>query len=452
MDKWILLSIISIASFITPFTGSSVNVVIPQIGLEFEADPIILSWFSTSALLASALLFLPVGVYGDIFGRLKIFRYGLAIFAFSTLLAGLALDKFSFLIARFLQGCGSAAISTAGVALISEAFKRDERGFALGLNISAVYVGLTLGPFLGGLVSTFLGWRYIFILIFSFSVVALYASARYLHIRETLKSNGFDYLGSLILGVCFSALVIGFSIYPNSLSLLLFTLFIVSAILFVYWENRFSSPLINIGYFIRNRLLSFSILTSLFIYIATYGTSFLISIYLQYGMGIDPFTTGLILLSRPLVMALLSTFAGRLSDVIQPKYVVTIGLLFDLTAFILLSNLRIGMAITYILSALILLGIGSALFSTPNTNAVMGSVDKSLLGMASGLVGTARVYGQTLSMGIVSLIFSIYISGVKVINVSPEILLMSIDYIFLIYGLMVFIALFPSIFRGDIER
>jgi len=151
-------------------------------------------------------------------------------------------------------------------------------------------------------------------------------------------------------------------------------------------------------------------------------------------------------------MAILSTFTGRLSDIVQPKYVVTLGLVFDVASYVMLSLLGLETSLIYIVGALALLGIGSALFSSPNTNAIMGSVDRRFYGLASGFAGTARVYGQTLSMSIISLVFSLYIGGIEVSTIDPMLLISTIDRIFLIFAVIVFIGLLPSILRGDIRR
>ena len=452
MNKWIFLLIISIASFITPFTDSSTRVIIPVIGIEFAVDPIILSWFSISTLLSSALLYLPIGVFGDKRGRLKIFKAGLIIFSVSTFLAALAPDEYIFLILRFIQGCGSAAIGTAGVAIISGVFSSNERGLALGINVSSVYLGLTLGPALGGLTTSLVGWRPLYIAISLMSLLALYISVRYLDMEEHLSTGGFDYLGSILLGISFTSLILGLSLYPAASSKLSLLVFPVATILFIIWEYRCSEPLINISSVIRNRLLTFSVVTSILTYTASYGSSFLLSVYLQYILGVDPFFTGLVLISRPVLMAILSTFTGRLSDIIQPKYVVTLGLVFDVASYIMLSFLGLDTSPLYIVGALALLGIGSALFSSPNTNAIMGSVEKRFYGLASGFAGTARVYGQTLSMSIISLVFSIYIGGIEVSTIDPLLLVSTIDLIFIIFAIIVFIGIFPSILRGDLSR
>jgi MFS family permease len=151
-------------------------------------------------------------------------------------------------------------------------------------------------------------------------------------------------------------------------------------------------------------------------------------------------------------MALLSSLTGKLSDIAQPKYIVSIGLLLDSMAFISLSMLTIDTSILYIIIALSLLGIGSALFSSPNTNAIMGSVDKKSYGMASGLIGTARVYGQSFSMSILSLLFSIYIGNIEVQKIEANLLITTINRVFMIFGIIALLAILPSILRGDLKR
>ncbi len=452
MGRWSLLLIVSLASFLTPFVGSSVNVVIPVIGVEFRVDPVLLSWFSTSTLLASALFFLPVGVYGDRRGRLWIFRGGLIIFTVSVFAAALAPSEWFFLVLRFLQGVGSAAISTAGVAIISEVFANGERGFALGVNISSVYLGLTLGPFVGGLVSSLVGWRYLFLLISLVASVAVVVSYRELGLVEELEPGRFDYVGSVVLAFTFAFLVLGLSIYPSPWAFPLLLLFLLAGSLFIFWEGRAPNPLIDLGYLLGNRLLLFSVVTSLLAYTASYASSFLINIYLQYVLGLTPFVAGLILTSRSVVMALLSAFMGKLSDVVQPRIIVSLGLAMYILAYLLLAGLDLSTPISLIVVALVMLGLGSALFSSPNTNAIMSSVGRERLGLASGLVGAARVYGQTFSMSIVSLVFSLYVGGVEVSAVDPADLVVAISRIFIVFAAVASVAILSSMGRGRVNR
>ena len=162
ISKTSALLVATLASFLTPFMGSSVNVAIPTISTEFAANAIILSWIPTAYLLTSAMFSIPLGRVADIYGMKKIFIYGIIIFTISSLGAAMAPSVDFLILSRIIQGIGSAMIFVTGLAIITAVFPPQERGKAIGINITVVYIGLVLGPILGGILTQYLGWRSIF--------------------------------------------------------------------------------------------------------------------------------------------------------------------------------------------------------------------------------------------------------------------------------------------------
>jgi MFS family permease len=221
--------------------------------------------------------------------------------------------------------------------------------------------------------------------------------------------------------------------------------------IFVRHEAKAPQPLINVRLFSENATFAFSNLAALINYSATFALGFLLSLYLQIVRGFDSQIAGLILLSQPVLMASLSPFAGRLSDRLEPRLVSSLGM--GLTALGLLAFAFIGesTSIWRIVLALILIGVGFALFSSPNTNAVMGSVEKKYYGVASSALGTMRLLGQAVSMAISTLIIHLYLGDVNLSLASQHALGKSISTSFAVFAIICFVGVFASLARGNIK-
>ncbi|MDD3977858.1 MAG: MFS transporter, partial [Methanomicrobium sp.] len=322
-----ILLITSLGSFLTPFMGSSINIAIPQIGTEFFSDAILLSWVATSYLLASAILVVPMGRLADMRGRTKIFLAGVALYTACSLLSAMVPSVEYLIACRVFQGIGGAMIFSTAVAIITSAMPPNLRGTALGINVSVVYAGLTLGPFIGGLITEFFGWRSIFYFNFILGVLIFIASLKYLHIDEKKdKNTKFDLLGSVFYAGFILCLMLGFQEIQESIGLLLFALAVIFLIVFLGWEKMSPNPVFEISLITKNRVFALSNLAALINYSATYAIGFLLSIYLQTIRGFDPFTAGLILIAQPLLQTVFSPVTGRLSDKYNSSYIATLGM------------------------------------------------------------------------------------------------------------------------------
>ncbi|HEX9899696.1 MAG TPA: MFS transporter, partial [Candidatus Methylomirabilis sp.] len=200
-----------------------------------------------------------------------------------------------------------------------------------------------------------------------------------------------------------------------------------------------------------NAVFTFSNLAALINYSATFAVTFLLSLYLQYTKGLGPRDAGLILVSQPLVMAAFSPIAGRLSDRIEPRTVASLGMAFTVLGLVLLAFLGEGTPLAFIVATLVILGFGFALFSSPNTNAVMSSVDRRLYGVASATLGTMRLSGQMLSMGIAMLVFALYVGRVRIGAANPASFLYSLKVAFAIFAILCFFGIFASLARGRLK-
>jgi nitrate/nitrite transporter NarK len=218
---------------------------------------------------------------------------------------------------------------------------------------------------------------------------------------------------------------------------------------FVAWERRVEHPVFDVRLFSGNRAFAFSNLAALFNYSATFGVTFLLSLYLQYIGGLSPQGAGMVLIAAPLTQALLSPFAGRLSDRIEPRIVASTGMALTTLGLLRLSLLDAGTSRASIVATLILLGIGFALFSSPNTNAIMSSVPRRFYGIASGTVGTMRLMGQLLSMGIATIAVTVMVGRVAITPEHFAAFLLSVRLSFTLFALLCGAGVLASLARGQ---
>ena len=410
-----VLLITVLASFSTPFTLSSINVALPAMAPELGLDALALGWVSLSFLLASAALLVPMGRAADLFGRKKLFTAGFMIFTAASLLCGLAASSAQLLAARALQGVGSAMIFGTSVAILTSVFPPEKRGKALGWVSAAVYTGLSLGPPLGGLLVQHASWRVIFLLNVPLGVLVLFLVRRGLAGAEWKGAEGekFDTAGAVLYAASLAALMYGLSSIASSPGKVFAAAGAAALGLFLRWETRVPHPLLNAGLFLENRVFAFSNLAAFLSYSATFAAGFLLSLHLQYAGGFTPGKAGLVLAAQPLFMVAFSPWAGRLSDRRDPGVIASLGMALTASALLFFSGPAAGLPLWRIISGLSLLGLGLALFAAPNTNAVMGSVEKRYYSVASATLATMRVTGQMFSMAVVTLLFSVFIGPVK---------------------------------------
>ncbi len=448
-----VLLVATLASFLTPFMSSSINVALPSLGREFGMDAILLSWVATSFLLAAAMFLVPFGRVADIQGRKKIFTCGMIVYLVASLFCALSTSPSLLISFRVLQGVGSAMIFGTSVAILTSVFPPGERGKALGINIAAVYSGLSLGPFLGGFLTQHFGWRTIFLVNILLSlIIILFITLRLKGEWAEARGERFDWTGSAIYSLSLVAVMYGFSRLPALAGALFLSGGILGIFAFIRWESRVRNPVLNVNLFRGNRVFAFSNLAALINYSASAAVAFLLSLYMQYVKGVSPQNAGLILVSQPVIQAIFSPFAGKLSDRVEPRVVASLGMGTTAAGIFLLSFLNEKTAFMFIVGCLMLLGLGFALFSSPNTNAIMSSVDKKFYGVASGTVATMRLVGQMLSMGIAMLLFSVFIGRVKIAPEHSALLVKSVKVALSIFAALGCGGIFASLARGRINK
>ncbi|MAF85219.1 MAG: MFS transporter [Dehalococcoidales bacterium] len=448
-NKNVVLLIATLSAFLAPFIGSSINIALPSIGREFAMDAILLSWVPTAYLLAIAVFLIPFGRIADIHGRKKIFTYGILIYTIATILSAISTSATMLIAFRILHGIGGAMIFGTGVAILTSVFPVGERGKALGITVAAVYIGLSLGPVLGGLLTQHFGWRSIFWASVPLSLIIIAAIFWKLK-GEWAEAKGekFDLIGSIIYSLALIALIYGLSLLPEIAGIWTILIGILGILAFIWWEKKTKSPVLNIKLFEDNAVFTFSNLAALISYSATFAVAFLLSLYLQYTKGLSPQNAGLILLSMPVVQAIFSPLAGRLSDRIEPRILASVGMGLTTIGLVLFTFLDQNTAIVFILVSLVIIGFGFALFSSPNMNAIMSSVEKRFYGVASATLATMRSIGMMLSMGIAMVIFAVFIGRVEITPEYYPVFVRSLKVAFVIFAALCFGGIFASLARG----
>ena len=450
--KRVVLFIATLSSFLTPFMGSAITVALPSIGREFAVNAVSLGWVNTAYLLAAAMFLVPFGRIADIYGRKKIFTCGMVVFALSLFLSANSTSLPLLVSFQALQGIGGAMIYGTSVAILTSAFPIGERGKVLGINAAATYSGISLGPVLGGVLTERFSWRSIFLagLFLSLMIIAIvfgklkgeWAGAR---------GERFDLVGSVIYSISLAAVIYGFSLLPSTFGMLLIFAGGLGLLAFFILETQVKNPVLNVHLFLSNRVFAFSNLAALINYSATFAVSFLLSLYLQYVKGLSPQSAGLVLLAQPVVQAVMSPFSGRLSDRVEPRIVASAGMTLTFAGLLLFAFLNEGTALSLIVANLSLLGLGFALFSSPNTNAVMSSVEKRFYGVASGTLGTMRLIGQTLSMAVAMLILTLYLGEVQITPKQYPLFLEGTRTVFRVFSALCFLGVFASLVRGRLR-
>jgi EmrB/QacA subfamily drug resistance transporter len=449
-SKKTVLFVATFAAFLTPFLGSAVNLALPSIGKDLDATAIGLGWVISSFILSSAIFLLPFGRLADIIGRKKVFSTGILLFTISTFLIIFSQSITYLIIMRIFQGLASAMIFGTSLAIITSVYQPGERGKAMGINITAVYLGLSLGPIIGGLLTQYFGWRSIFVFLVPFGIVSLILIKMKIK-TEWAESSGekFDWRGSVIYGIALASFMYGFSRLPSTLGWTCLAAGLIAAIIFVLFEKNISNPVFDIQLLLKNRVFAFSGIAALINYSATSAIGFFISLYLQYLKGFDARTAGLIMISWPITMTLLSPIAGKLSDRKNPGVIASAGMGITAAGLILLCFFRETTPTYAVVLLLILMGIGFGLFSSPNSNAIMSSVEKRHLGVASGVVGTMRMVGQMMSMGIAMMLISVYIGKQPISPATYPGLISAMRNGFMIFSVLSVFGIFASLARNE---
>jgi EmrB/QacA subfamily drug resistance transporter len=447
-EKEYALIVTFLASFLTPFMGSSINIALPTIANEFSINAILLSWIPTAYLLSLAIFLIPFGRIADIYGRKKIFTYGIIIFTISSFIATFSISGLMLIIIRVIQGMGASMIFGNVAAIIASIFAGGERGRALGITVTGVFLGLFLGPVLGGIFTENLGWRSIFLFNVPIGIIVTIAVLRMKGEWAEAVGEKFDVIGSVLLGISIITLMYGVSLLPGNSGIYLILAGLVGIIIFYNIEKRVISPVLDVKLF-KNRAFALNNIAAFINYCSSVPIVFILSLYLQYIKGFTPEIAGLILSVQPILMTVFSPPAGKLSDRIEARFVASAGMAFTGCGLLLLAFINQSTSVYYIIFGLIIIGIGFAFFSSPNTNAIMNSVESKFYGVASATLSTMRVLGQMSGMGIAILALAIFMGNVKIFPQNYGTFLLSSQISFVIFAILSFLGIFSSLVKQD---
>jgi EmrB/QacA subfamily drug resistance transporter len=433
--------------------ASSVNVALPSIGQELSMGAVSLAWINTAFLLAAAAFLIPFGRLGDIHGRKRIFMWGILGFAVASSLAAVAGSGESVILWRAFQGLGASMVFATGLPILMSVYPAGKRGAVLGLNVAAVYLGLSMGPYIGGLITGHLGWRYVFwmnvpvgLFIFAISFWMLEGD------WADAKGSRFDLAGSVLLGLALLLMMLGMARLPSVSAATLLVLGFGAMVLFVRYELRIDHPVLEIDLFRHNTVFALSNLAALINYAATFAVGFLLSLYLQKVRGLAPQDAGLVLIAQPVVQALVSPLAGKLSDRSEPRTVASLGMAITLVGLILLVFLDETTPLRLVVGCLAVLGLGFGIFSSPNTNAIMGSVERRFFGVAGAMVGTMRHVGMMVSMGLVMTVLAVLMGSAEISTQTQGVFLEAMRISFGLFAVLCFGGIFASLARGRVDR
>lgn len=441
-------------SFATTFISSALNLSIPSIGMEFDVSASLLGWVIISYVITVTAFSVPFGRLADGIGRKKIFMPGVSLFALTSLVAALSPNMGFFIVTRFFQGIAGAMIYSTNTPFLIGAFLPSQRGRVLGLNIGATYLGLSLGPVLGGFMNHQIGWRFIFAVPFAFAIFSLILGWKALpedkkiKITDEIPKKQMDILGNILYIITIMVTIYGFTMFSNSANAPYYLISgLVLFVIFLKWEKRAKNPLIKIELFTNNRGFAFSNIAALLNYGATFAVGYLIAIYLQVIMGYSSQTAGFIMITQPVIMMIISPVAGRLSDKFSPFKLSSIGMGLCALGITLFTLVTVESSLSWIITGLLVTGLGFGFFSSPNTNAIMGSVSYEDHGVASSILTTMRTLGHNTSMALVTIVMGKYMGDLPLSEANPETLVQAIHMVFVIGIFICILGIFFSLAR-----
>ncbi|MFM2319843.1 MAG: hypothetical protein RLZZ215_2464 [Pseudomonadota bacterium] len=413
--RYAVLIVVCISSFLTPVSLSGSFVAVPAISEDLHVSAVYASWIPAAFLLSNLLMMLPAGRLADQYGRKRLFLIGGLLFSVGSLLAGFAQSIEFLLFSRVIQGISSAMFFTTGMAIITSVFQQG-RGAALGWLVASIYLGLSCGPLLGGWVTEQFGWQAIFWFPLPLVVIVLVLAGLTMKGEwRSAQADRLDLVGTLYMAIGMIGIFVGLSMIPDLKAMLGLLIGAVFIGIFIRHCYTVPSPLVRLNLVLGNKPFSRALAASSMVYASNYGLIFLLSLYLQYNRGMTPTAAGQVLMVQAIVMTLLAPLAGRLSDHYRPRLLATLGCL-AMVAGLALLVLTVGSntPIWVILLCLMAFGVGFGLFSTPNTNSVLGSVPPERLGMSSALLNLSRLLGQVLGTAVITLLMSMMIGQAKI--------------------------------------
>jgi EmrB/QacA subfamily drug resistance transporter len=410
-NKWVVLALAGTAALMTSLDSSIVNIALPSIahgfGIPLSGS---IEWILDGYLVVIAATLLTFGRLSDMLGRKPLLLSGLVVFTLGSALCGVAPSLGVLIAARCFQGLGAAAIFSVNIAMVTRAFPAQERGRALAINMVIVALGVSAGPTLGGILTSALSWRWIFYVNMPIGAIVALAAWRALTERHRMERAEFDLVGAALLAVGLGALTLGLSFGQEwgwgSLSFLAVIVVGVCALaLTAFAERRAPAPILSLA-LLHNRVFVFANVSFMMTMLALFAIGFLLPFYFEELRGFDTLESGLLLTPLSLTLAVVAPLSGTLADRVGWRWQSPLGLAIACAGLLLLSTLDQSSPIPYIILCLVVAGIGQALFTSPNSKAIMGAARPSEQGIASGMMATGRTIGQGLSVAAAGAVFT----------------------------------------------
>lgn len=442
------LFVAMVTSFMAPFMSAALNLSVTDISTQFNAPVGISTWVVNAYTLSTAAFSACMGSLADLRGRRKMILVGCIAFAATSALCALSPSIYLLVAFRFLTGVSAAVVLAANVPLMLLYFAPQVKGRMLGISVSAVFVGLALGPTLGGVLNDTLGWRAIFVLGI---VLSMLAFAFCLRLKDDSKeaSASFDHRGNTLYVIAIMLLMLGLTeLTTQQWGPLVLCAGVLALVVFVLFEWRCERPMLHVRLFAQSRAYGFSNLATMLNFAAVFAVSYTMAIYLQNVKGLDAAVAGLILIAQPLAQVVLAPVSGRLSDRFAPAAIATVGVALCTCSLGMLLTLNADTPLWFIVTALVVLGIGLGAFSAPNNNAILSCVDRSHYSEANATVSTMRGIGQTASLAFASLMLSSSLGSTIFSESDPQVLTAAIAQIMFVCFVLSVLTIAASLVRN----
>lgn len=461
---WFVVATVCMGAFMAALDGSIITVALPTIDQQFNVNVSASAWVALAYLLTLTALLAMFGRIADIVGRRPLYTIGFTVFIVGSALCG-ASPSLGFLIAaRVLQGIGATMLQANSVAIVTAAVPERVRGKAIGIQGSALAVGLSLGPAIGGLLIGLFGWRSIFYVNVPVGIIGTMLASMILPRDKQLKSSTtelwskFDFVGAVIMAVSLVLLLLGLNQgndqgWGSPLIIGYFAVGIALAFLFVYQEKRHPSPLIDLSLF-RIPQLTWGNVTGSLSYGVMYGVLYVIPYFFELVLKKPSSQSGILTTPLPIGMMLLTPIAGTIADRLGSKIPTVAGMAIATLGTVLLAFINDHTGLPYIIVALFFIGVGMGVFTPPNNSSVMGSTPRNRLGVSSGMLNMARSLGQSVGIAYAFAIFQgvILIYHFTPHNAPPMPLVTGFRWTFIGVTLFGVVALLISLFRGNVEK
>lgn len=439
-EKYALLVSV-LVSFLVSYISSSINIALPQIALEFTLDSIFLGWIPTSYLLFTGIFLIPFGKIADIYGKKKVITCGVIIFTGASFLSALAPTGDILLASRILQALGGSMIFGNVYSLIASVFPGKGKARALSLTVSTAYIGLSIGPVLGGFLTGFFGWRSIFLFSIPFGVAAIIAIFKLRGEWAEAEEDRLDIGSTAVFAFSLIGIIYGFSEITSSIGIIALITGSIGVILFIWLQKRVENPLIH-PELLFDRVYILNNLTSLVNYGPGIFTIFLLTLYLQDIRGLGPGEAGLLLCVQSVFIAIFSLSVGKLMESMRPRHIAALGMALTAVGLTLFLLLEENTSFWLIIVALAVIGSGYGLSATSSTQIAVEYVGHKFLGVSSATLNTMRVVGQMMGMGVTLAVLNILI-GQASINPSNYALFIEGSKIpFLIFAVLCYVSIY----------